>query len=76
METNKRLIMTFKTNDDKRVSLSIDDPREDVTEEEIKTAMEAVLAKGIFAPNGAELTSVIDAKVVATDTTEYDLVLD
>ena len=76
METNKRLIMTFKTNDDKRVSLSIDDLREDVTEEEIKTAMDAVLAKGIFAPNGAELASVVDAKVVVTDTTEYDLVLD
>lgn len=75
METTKRLIMTFKTNDDKKVSLSIDDPREDVTEEEIKTAMEAVLSKGIFAPNGAQLASVIDAKIVVTDTTEYDLVL-
>ncbi len=35
MDTNvsKRLIMTFKTTDDKSVSLSIDDPREDITEE-------------------------------------------
>lgn len=75
MESSKKLIMTFKTDDDKRVSLSIDNPREDVTEEEIKTAMESVLAKGIFAPNGAEIVSVLEAKVVVTDTTEYDLVL-
>lgn len=33
---NKRLVMTFKTTDDKSVSLSIDDPREDITETEIK----------------------------------------
>lgn len=76
MEDIKRLIMTFKTNDDKRVSLSIDNPRENITEEEIKVAMEAVVAKGIFAPNGAEIASVVEAKVVVTDTTEYDLVLD
>ena len=29
MEINKRLVMTFKTTDDKKVSLSVDDPRED-----------------------------------------------
>ena len=27
MEINKRLVMTFKTTDDKKVSLSVDDPR-------------------------------------------------
>ena len=38
MEQTKRLLMTFKTSDDKKVSLSIDDPREDITEgEKIKT---------------------------------------
>ena len=42
---NKRLVMTFKTTDDKSVSLSIDDPREDITETEIKTAMDLVVSK-------------------------------
>lgn len=27
---NKRLVMTFKTTDDKSVSLTIDNPREDI----------------------------------------------
>lgn len=75
MEITKRLIMTFKTNDDKKVSLSIDDPREDLSENEIKTAMDAVIEKAIFAPNGATILSAVEAKVVLTDTTEYDLVL-
>ena len=47
---NKRLVMTFKTTDDKKVSLSVDDPREDITESEIKSAMDLVVAKKISLP--------------------------
>jgi hypothetical protein len=72
---NKRLVMTFKAADDKSVSLTIDDPREDLTEEEIKDAMELVVSKNIFAPGGADIASAVSAKVVVTDTTPYDLVL-
>ena len=77
MDTNvsKRLIMTFKTTDDKSVSLSIDDPREDITEEEIKTAMDLVVSKNIFAPGGSDTSKSVSAKVVVTDTTGYDLVI-
>ncbi|WP_042274370.1 DUF2922 domain-containing protein [[Clostridium] dakarense] len=75
MET-KKLVMSFKTNDDKKVSLSVDNPREDITEDEIKNAMDLVLAKGVFAPNGAEIVSTLGAKVVATNTSDYDLVIE
>ena len=75
METNKKLLMTFKTTDDRKISLSIDDPREDITEDEIKTAMELVVSKNIFAPGGSDIESIVDAKVVVTDTTPYDLVI-
>jgi len=75
MEINKKLLMTFKTTDDKKISLSIDDPREDITEDEIKTAMDLVVSKNIFAPGGSYIESIVDAKVVVTDTTPYDLVI-
>ena len=75
MEINKKLLMTFKTTDDRKISLSIDDPREDITEDEIKTAMELVVSKNIFAPGGSDIESIVDAKVVVTDTTPYDLVI-
>ena len=75
MEQNKRLVMTFKTTDDKKVSLSVDNPREDITESEIKDAMDLVVSKNIFAPNGADIVSAVEAKVVVTDTTSYDLEL-
>lgn len=74
METTKKLLMTFKTNDGKKVSLSVDDPREDITEEEIKDAMTTIINSGIFEPNGSSLIEMIEAKVVETDTVEYDLV--
>ena len=45
MEQTKRLVMTFKTTDDKKVSLSVDNPREDITESEIKDAMDLVVSK-------------------------------
>ena len=74
MELNRKLVMTFKTTDDKKLSLTVDDPREDLTEEEVKTAMELIKEKNIFAPGGADLASLVSAKVVETDTTNYDLV--
>ena len=75
MEQTKRLVMTFKTTDDKKVSLSVDNPREDITESEIKDAMDLVISKNIFAPNGADIVSAVEAKVVVTDTTASDLEL-
>ncbi len=75
MEQTKRLLMTFKTTDDKKVSLSVDNPREDITEGEIKYAMDLVVSKNIFAPNGGDIVPAVEAKVVVTDTTPYDLEL-
>lgn len=74
MELNKKLIMTFKTTDDKKVSLTVDNPKEDLTEEEVKTCMELIKEKNIFAPGGSDLALLVSAKVVETDTTNYDLV--
>ena len=70
-----KLLMTFATQLGKKVSLSVSDPREDLTEAEIKTAMDLILEKNIFAPNGDDLKTVVEAKVVQTATTEYDLVV-
>lgn len=75
MEIKTKLLMTFKTSDDKKVSISVDNPREDLTETEIKEAMNTIIEKDIFSPNGGSLVSAVSAKVVQTDTTDYNLVL-
>lgn len=74
METTKKLLMTFKTDEGKKISLSVDDPIPNITEEEIKSAMETIINSGIFAPNGESLIEMLEAKIVETDTIEYDLV--
>ena len=53
--------------------MTIDDPRDDLTEQNIIDAMNLIKEKNIFLPKGYELAQCVSAKVVASDTTEYDL---
>ena len=75
MEVKKRLLMTFKTDEDKKVSIGVDDPRENITEAEILAAMNVILDNDVFAPNGESFVALVGAKVVETGTQEFDLVL-
>ena len=76
MAIKSKLVMSFKTVADKTVSLSVDDPRTDLTEQEVKDAMELIVTKDVFAPNGSNLASTLGAKIISTDTTDYDLVIE
>ena len=69
----KKLVMVFGTNKEKNVSLSIDKPKASLNETQIKSAMETIVAQNIFAPNGEDLVKCIEAKIVTTNTNEYDL---
>ena len=68
-----RLLMSFMTEYGRRVSLFVTDPRPDVTEAEIKAVMDLIIEKNIFAPAGENIVSAKDAKIVQTETTEFDL---
>lgn len=74
-EIEVKLLMTFATETGKKVSLFVTDPRENLTESEIKAAMDFIVAKNVFAPNGDGLKMPLEAKVVQTETTGYDLVV-
>ena len=69
----KKLVMVFATNKDKNVSLSVDKPKSSLNETQIKSAMETIVAQNIFAPNGEDLVKCVEAKIVTTNTNEYDL---
>ena len=70
-----KLLMTFMTEFGRKVSLFVTDPREDITEAEIKAVMDLIIEKNIFAPSGEDIVTAKDAKVVQTETTEFDLVV-
>ena len=69
----KKLVMVFATDGDKNVSLSVDKPKASLNETQIKSAMETIVAQNIFAPNGEDLVRCVEAKIVTTNTNEYDL---
>ena len=70
-----KLLMSFLTSSGKKVSLFVTDPRDDIKESEIKAVMDLIIEKNIFAPNGEDIVSAKEAKIVQTETTEYDLVV-
>ena len=75
MDENKKLVMVFKNEVDKQVSISIDDPKDTITEAEIKAAMDLIVEKNIFKKNNYSLVEAVEAKIVNTQTNEYDLVI-
>ena len=73
MKTTKRLVMVFKTDADTNVSLSIDNPKDNLQESAIKSAMELIIAKDVFAPKQEKLVALVEARIVVTNTNEYEL---
>lgn len=73
METSLKLVMTFKSAGDKTVNLTVDDPRDDISEDEVISAMNLILEKNIFSPDNVDLKEAVKAKVIQTETTEFDL---
>ena len=73
MKTTKRLVMVFKTDADNNVSISVDNPKDSLKESEIKSAMETIIAKDVFAPKEEKLVALVEARIVVTNTNEYEL---
>ena len=71
----KKLIMTFKNTLGNSFSITIDDPREDLEEQDIIDAMNLIKTKNIFQPKGYDIAECISAKVVNSTTTEYDFLV-
>ena len=67
--------MTFKNTLGNSFSITIDDPREGLVEQDIIDAMNLIKSKNIFQPKGYDIAECISAKVVNSTTTEYNLIV-
>ena len=67
------LELSFIKEDGKAAKITIANAREDLTPVEVKTVMEGIIAKNIFAPGGLSLVEVDSAKVVVTQEEELNL---
>ena len=74
MET-KVLYMTFKNSLGNSCTISVDDPKQDITEQNIIDAMNLIKTKNIFQPKGYDISTCVSAKIVNANTTEFDLIV-
>ena len=66
----KTLQLNFNTASGKRISLTVDEPRADLTPQSIEAAMQEIIAANVFEINGAGLASIVSARVIERNVTE------
>jgi hypothetical protein len=66
----KVLEMLFDTAQGKKYTISVDEPRADLTGPEVETGMQAILASNAFSVDGANLVSAYQARIVERTVTE------
>ena len=74
MET-RVLYMTFKNTLGNSCTITVEDPKADITEQNIIDAMNLIKTKNIFQPKGYDITTCVSAKIVDANTTEYNLIV-
>ena len=64
----KRLEMNFRNQMGRTNRISVEDARDDLTQAEVQTAMQAVIDKNIFKKSGGEFVGIDSARIVTTET--------
>lgn len=62
----KRLVMSFKTAEGSTTSLTVDQPKNTVTDTEVRAVMESIITKNMFNTNSGDLTEVKSAQIITT----------
>lgn len=60
----KVLQMAFLTDEGKKVTLTVDAPREDLTEEEVMTVMTKVITEDVFRVDASPIVKAVSAQIV------------
>lgn len=66
----RRLEMRFLNAAGRRVTISVENAREDITEAEVQAAMNTIISKNIFTTSGGDITAIDSARIVSTEITE------
>ena len=70
---SKKLEMVFTNATGSKTKLSVENAKEDLTQESVTTAMNAIITANIFETNKGELTGIDSARIVTTDIEEMIL---
>ncbi|NLW23674.1 MAG: DUF2922 domain-containing protein [Clostridia bacterium] len=64
MEETKTLQMTFLNEANGRVTISVADPKDDLTENEVETAMNNIIMANVISSNGGDLVEIVSARII------------
>ena len=66
----KTLQLNFETSGGKKVMLTVDEPRENLTVQEVNTSMQEIINANVFEVEGYPLDAAIGARIVERTVTE------
>jgi hypothetical protein len=66
----KRLEMIFKNQLGTTTKVSVENVKDDLTQEQVRMAMQLIIDRNIFKTQKGELTAIDSAKIVTTDVQE------
>lgn len=69
--TTKALYMVFQLDNGKNFTLSLKQPKSDITSEDVAPVMQMAVTKNVFLVGTARVTAAVDAYI--RDTTKLDL---
>lgn len=61
-----QLQLNFKNELGRNFRITVDDAKENLTDAEVKAAMDTILSKNIFNTSGGNLTAIVGAELVTT----------
>ncbi|GAC91404.1 DUF2922 domain-containing protein [Anoxybacillus kestanbolensis] len=67
----KTLELQFVNEEGKTVRLSVDAPRDDVTETQVASVMDVIIAANVFPSSGGDLIAKKGARLIDTTITEW-----
>lgn len=69
----KTLQMVFQNQSGNNVTISLPDVKEDLTAENIKAAMNIIIAKNVFESSGGDLVALMSANIISRDVEEINV---
>lgn len=72
-QARSQVVITFKLESGKTWNFNVANPKEDVSEDEIRELAEHILTHKMFEPGMDPIVSVVRAKVTASETDKFDL---
>ncbi len=69
----KVLELNFNTANGKTMTISVNDPKENLTISEVATAMQTIISQDVFHNEGNGLVAINQARIIDRNVSQFDL---